>query len=513
MNTTTRFVTMSTEEEAIQSMVNLRTKTFQDVPIKARIKSESTLRSILANPVATENTKPAAHYAQNPMYGMYGANTGFMPPYPGMAYPGYAPSNVEGAARVQHNNQQPPRRNNNNHRNNRYGNNQSPGNNHGKDTRSNKSTSSSTSSSSGASNNANNARKKEKRTKVEKKTRQPLLNAANFPPLPANAEKLTGAPTKCYAHEDIMEIIKNMSTEECKLVEGKMNCAAHISVLTTAAHADLLKSQRTYSIDQAREAMRQGKPIRSDSVGSIDYDSMLYGEEYTKAARALRNQAASNQAAPIPATPMPVSTPKTTTSPTAPSSGNKGTKTKKIEPQQEPTPKKIGGYAAALLSVPPPSPVQPKAAVIKAQPIKTSAVKATAKAQPTTAVKEQTPAVKTTTSATKVQQVPAVKGQSSAVEAQAPVKAPVAKAQAPTAKAQQTPVVKAQQAPAAPKALKKEEKKTPVTKTTSSAEAVKGTTPPSPWGAKRSFVEVLKAATTATSTEKNSSNVIEGKKE
>ncbi|CEG46072.1 conserved hypothetical protein [Plasmopara halstedii] len=85
-----------------------------------------------------------------------------------------------------------------------------------------------------------------------------------------------------------MEIVKNMDENDCMLPEGKMDYAVHPSALTAEAHPDLLRNQRTYSIEQARDAMRQGRPIRSDSVGSIDYESMMYGEDYTKEAREQR---------------------------------------------------------------------------------------------------------------------------------------------------------------------------------------------------------------------------------
>lgn len=321
----TWFVSMSTEAEAMDTLLNLRKNTFNGVTIKARIKCESTLRSILAKARALPTEKPAtpayaSEYYPNPMYG---AVPGYTPGYPTVGY-NYPPNDGRFAQ---------PRRGNRN----RYGNQGAPGKEHRR--------------------NGGGRKNKDKRqSKSDKKARQPLLNNANFPPLLANSEKAVGgasAPARSYAHDDITDIIKEMSPEQCKLANGKMDFSAHATVLTPNAHPDLLKNQRTYSIDQAREAMRQGRPIRSDSVGSVDYESMLYGEEYTKQARAQRNSK--------PARPADNNAEfRTPTTSRERSDCEQSVPSLKLEPQQEPHPKK-GGYAAALLSAPTstPSPARP----------------------------------------------------------------------------------------------------------------------------------------------------------
>ncbi|KAF1793948.1 Peptidase C15, pyroglutamyl peptidase I-like [Phytophthora cactorum] len=137
---------------------------------------------------------------------------------------------------------------------------------------------------------------KDKRSKAEKQA----SNSSNGKKAGAAApserqpekDEVSNVITYKYAHEDIMEIVKNMDEKDCTLPEGKMDYAVHPAALTAEAHPDLLRNQRTYSIEQARDAMRQGRPIRSDSVGSIDYESMMYGEDYTKEAREQRKHKA-----------------------------------------------------------------------------------------------------------------------------------------------------------------------------------------------------------------------------
>jgi hypothetical protein len=186
--------------------------------------------------------------------------------------------------------------------------------------------------------------------------RQPILNAANFPPLPSNPTEQKGGETIVavnkkpiqfkYTHEDIMEIVKNMDDKDCILAQGKMDYETHSVALTSDAHPDLLRNQRTYSIEEARDAMRQGRPIRSDSIGSIDYESMMYGEDYTKEAREQRKQKASVEA-----------TVKSASTPSTPSSK------KETMPGKTPADKVLGYAAAVINGAPAPPPVVETSAI------------------------------------------------------------------------------------------------------------------------------------------------------
>ncbi|RLN57303.1 hypothetical protein BBJ29_009537 [Phytophthora kernoviae] len=325
----TWFVTMNTESEAVNTLLALRSKKFNGAPIKARLKSENMLKSFYP-------TQPAENVIAPAVGAPYGGRGYYASPNMGY-YDNYG---------VQYNTGNPragqPHNNYNGADNSRYGNNQRGGaaGGRGQGSRQNRSNGVNNAGShqpkdirakSGSfeQRGAGSSRKgKDKRTSktttqqangsngskrstaaAASAERQPILNAANFPPLPATAEngEASNVITHKYAHEDIMEIVKNMDEKDCMVPEGKMDYAAHPAALTAEAHPDLLRNQRTYSIEQARDAMRQGRPIRSDSVGSIDYESMMYGEDYTKEARELRKQKAETAVPSDDAAPTPVS--------------------------------------------------------------------------------------------------------------------------------------------------------------------------------------------------------------
>ncbi|RHY30807.1 hypothetical protein DYB32_004015 [Aphanomyces invadans] len=273
----TWFVTMATEEDAVNTLLALRSKTFHDAPIKARLKSENVLRSFLPESTPSANTTPyqptnGSIYGNAPYYSQAVPNAF------GVQYAGRTP--IAKTAKV------------------------------GKGKKGQSITGAAVMAAPTTPTNATSKKSKKKKDLSTAATpaaasgpksagkhseRQPILNSANFPPLPlvsANGADITYK----YSHDDIMEIVKHMDDTDCVLPAGKMDFETHESALTPVAHPDLLKNQRTYSIEQAREALRQGRPIRSDSVGSVDYESLMYGEEYTKEARELRAAASKDDA-------------------------------------------------------------------------------------------------------------------------------------------------------------------------------------------------------------------------
>ncbi|KDO23189.1 hypothetical protein SPRG_20878 [Saprolegnia parasitica CBS 223.65] len=175
----TWFVTMATEEEAVNTLLALRNKTFNNAPIKARLKSENLFKSFF--PQSTPSVDAAASPVTTSAYS--------------------------------------------------------------------------------------------KESAKPKSERQPILNAVNFPPLPTNVGG--AAITQAYSHEDIMEIVKHMDEADCVLPEGKMDFEAHAAALTPDAHPDLLRNQRTYSIEKSARGAPPGPPDPSK----------------TKKARELRQQA------------------------------------------------------------------------------------------------------------------------------------------------------------------------------------------------------------------------------
>uniref|UniRef100_K3W7U4 HTH La-type RNA-binding domain-containing protein n=1 Tax=Globisporangium ultimum (strain ATCC 200006 / CBS 805.95 / DAOM BR144) TaxID=431595 RepID=K3W7U4_GLOUD len=302
----TWFVTMASEEDAVNTLLALRSKKFNDAPIKARLKSENTLKSFFPTQPAESAVAPGGAYSSRGYYGaapvgyydvpnnygvQYHAVNNARAPYSNGAVdnryttPRGGRGAAAGGAYRQHNQggrgaapqqqkdgkaaEQQPR--------------STP-------SASSKKSKAEKKAAKQAAAPASNGTAGKKGAAAPAAERQPILSSSNFPPLPTG-EKPSDAPIQhTYHHEDIMEIVKHMDETDCTLPAGKMDFDAHPAALTAVAHPDLLRNQRTYSIEQAREAMRQGRPIRSDSVGSIDYESMMYGEDYTKEARELRKQ-------------------------------------------------------------------------------------------------------------------------------------------------------------------------------------------------------------------------------
>jgi len=59
-----------------------------------------------------------------------------------------------------------------------------------------------------------------------------------------------------------------------------LNPADHTHAMTATPNMDLLKRQRSFSIDETREQLQQGKPVQREAVmsGAVDYASMIYGD-------------------------------------------------------------------------------------------------------------------------------------------------------------------------------------------------------------------------------------------
>jgi hypothetical protein len=57
--------------------------------------------------------------------------------------------------------------------------------------------------------------------------------------------------------------------------------AEHPCAMTTTPNNDLLMRQRTFSIDETREQMQQGRPVHREAAiaGDVDYGSLIYGED------------------------------------------------------------------------------------------------------------------------------------------------------------------------------------------------------------------------------------------
>lgn len=117
------------------------------------------------------------------------------------------------------------------------------------------------------------------------------IDSISFPPLQATDD--TPVPTPGYKDtyvkytmDDIIAIVKNV--KEAAL-PAELDANHHSLAITATPNLDLLKRQRTFSIDETREQLRQGRPVLKDAIipGAVDYKSMMYGDDtHTKGAAA-----------------------------------------------------------------------------------------------------------------------------------------------------------------------------------------------------------------------------------
>lgn len=63
---------------------------------------------------------------------------------------------------------------------------------------------------------------------------------------------------------------------------SEIKLSEHSLALQSAPNLDLLKRQRTFTIDETRELLRQGRPVHKEALlsGAVDYRSLHYGDEH-----------------------------------------------------------------------------------------------------------------------------------------------------------------------------------------------------------------------------------------
>jgi hypothetical protein len=151
-------------------------------------------------------------------------------------------------------------------------------------------------------NNNNNSNNNHKNSSRKESRANPTIdiNSMNFPPLPPHlsgsgevANGTTAAPIAedfsqigygdkhfhKYQIDDIINIVKNI--KEAVLPES-IRTTEHPLAMESSPNVDLLLRQRTFSIDETREQMQQGRPVQRDAViaGEVDYNSVMYGDDH-----------------------------------------------------------------------------------------------------------------------------------------------------------------------------------------------------------------------------------------
>lgn len=115
------------------------------------------------------------------------------------------------------------------------------------------------------------------------------LNNVNFPPLfHASEDALHNTPIPQvgypaseeyvkYTIDDVIMIVK--SNVQDATLPAEVNASAHPLAMQSEVNLDLLKRQRTFTIDETREQLRQGRPVTSGLLfESVDYRSLHYGD-------------------------------------------------------------------------------------------------------------------------------------------------------------------------------------------------------------------------------------------
>lgn len=305
----TWFVIMDSEEDAKDTLLDLRLKkrTFRGQSVKARLKSETMVRSFYAvkPPVAPVQMMPGAF----PGFQYNGFPGAPLSPDDIRAYgfgilPGTVNANAVGdILDTQRSNDlnahmngmelTPKNRDRNNRSNNAngVGNNSKPGSNPGSGSRDaqNRGLKSGGVTSNGTKGKDNT--KKESRimeivaTHMKVKTHLPLklmeqisllfiINLMITVLLPTPNYK--GSFQK-YSHDEIISVVQNITEA---VLPSSIKPEEHPIAMTTAPHADLLLRQRTFSIDETREQLTQGRPVQRTAIinGAVDYRSMMLGD-------------------------------------------------------------------------------------------------------------------------------------------------------------------------------------------------------------------------------------------
>lgn len=117
----------------------------------------------------------------------------------------------------------------------------------------------------------------------------PRLGGAEDRPIPSPGYK--GAFQK-YSFDEIISIVK--SVKEASL-PADLKPKDHQLAMMPEINMDLLKRQRTFTIDETREQLRLGRPVQREAIisGAVDYRSMMYGdsEQVIKAKEESKEQA------------------------------------------------------------------------------------------------------------------------------------------------------------------------------------------------------------------------------
>lgn len=305
----TWFVIMDSEEDAKDTLLDLRLKkrTFRGQSVKARLKSETMVRSFYAvkPPVAPVQMIPGAfpgfQYPQFPGAPLspddiraYGFGI-----LPGTVNANNAVNDMLEIQRIGSNDLNahmngmeltPKNRDRNNRSNNaQVGMNAKAGSNPGSASRDGQNRAKGGATSNGKGKDNSNMKKGKSHNgdhRPNENQNSPTIeiNGANFPPLHHQFDDNTPVPTpnykgpfQKYSFDEIIGIAQNINEAA---LPSTVQPEEHPLAMTTTPHADLLLRQRTFSIDETREQLTQGRPVQRTAIinGAVDYRSMMLGD-------------------------------------------------------------------------------------------------------------------------------------------------------------------------------------------------------------------------------------------
>ncbi|KAK8792815.1 hypothetical protein WA158_004979 [Blastocystis sp. Blastoise] len=243
----TWFLTMDSEDTAVNALLELKNRKFRDQAVKARLKSENLLRTIY-KPTMVPPMIPAMNANMtegiNPV-----APAPFFPPYPKSngfyGIPPYFPYPTQ-------NQEKNPKKHSKGHK---------------------------------------KGGKHEEREKENIAIIIPQAQSSvHFPPLiPTGTNQqdmctngYNNKPFKKYSNDDILDIVRKMSDLS---IPSTIEAGDHSEVLVEA-NPELVEKGRTMSIDQA---LSHGRP-RTLSVDSVDYTCMVYGNQEDEVLEQVRKQ-------------------------------------------------------------------------------------------------------------------------------------------------------------------------------------------------------------------------------
>lgn len=117
------------------------------------------------------------------------------------------------------------------------------------------------------------------------------INVVNFPPLSAAEEGPVPTPGykdkfHKYSVDEVIAIAKQVKDASLPPAFSEV-AAKHPVALTAQPNLDLLHRQRSFSIDETRAQLRQGKPVQKEAIlsGAVDMRSLAFGDDQAPAGK------------------------------------------------------------------------------------------------------------------------------------------------------------------------------------------------------------------------------------